>query len=370
MTSSAGPTSSVNHANEANNFTPLRLLLASLVMLFHFKILTGETHWYWPMVYPDFAVEGFYVISGFLIYDSFNRNPDPRGFFIRRFFRLYPLYLCMVIIQTVILLALQTGSLAGHLREAAAYLALNAVFLNFAHNSIGDAMAGARDLGINPSLWTLKVEVAFYLLVPLIWRGVQRWGTGWLVWAFAAALVYTTALRWTGHLTIAKQIPGALMYFIAGIMMCLYRTRIRVSTLTAFAAAAVGMAGVTVIQMGIGPFSAEGWRMLFPFLVAPVIYALAFRLPPLRMRRDFSYGVYLIHGPVIQTCVVLSLIQFSVGSLAAVIALVLLLALAAERLIERPFIRLGQRAAQVLTSAGFAIGSRAPSRQAARMKEF
>lgn len=336
---------SVNHSHEANNFTPLRLLLASLVMLFHFKILTGETLPYWPMVYPDFAVEGFYVISGFLIYESFNRKPDRRSFFIRRLFRLYPLYLAMIVIQTVVLLALQTGPVWSHLREAASYFAVNAVFLNFVQNSIGDALAGSFDAGINPSLWTLKIEVTFYLLVPLIWLGVQRWRTGWLVWAFAAALLYTTALRWTGHMTVAKQIPGAMMYFIIGILICIHRTRITVSTPVALAAAAIGMAGVTCIQMGIAPFAAEPWRVLFPFLIAPVIYALAFRLPPLHMKRDFSYGVYLIHGPVIQTLVALSLIQFSLGNLALVIAIVTLLALAAERLIERPFIRLGHLAA-------------------------
>lgn len=349
---------SVNHGHEANNFTPLRLLLASLVMLFHFKILTGQTQPYWPMVYPDFAVEGFYVISGFLIYESFDRNPDRRRFFIRRFFRLYPLYLCMIAVQTIVLLALQNGPGSNGpgsngawslLREAATYFAVNAVFLNFLHNSIGDALAGSFDAGINPSLWTLKIEVAFYLLVPLVWRGVQRWRTKWLVAAFAAALLYTTLFRWTGHMTVAKQIPGAMAYFIIGILICIHRRSIDVPAPATLAAAALGMAGVTCIQMGIGPFAAEGWRVLFPFLVAPVIYALAFELPPLHMKRDLSYGVYLIHGPVIQTLFALALIRFSPASLAATVALVLVLALAAERLVERPFIGFGHLAAKRLT---------------------
>lgn len=346
MSASTSIDASVDHSAEANNFTPLRLALASLVMLFHFKLLTGEQGAWWPMVYPDFAVEGFYVISGILIYESYHRRPEWRSFFTKRIFRLYPLYLVMIVVQTILLLGLQSGRVVAHLGEAAHYFAVNAVFLNFLKNSIGDALAGSPDPGINPSLWTLKVEVTFYLLVPLIWLGVRRWGSTWLVGAFFAALLYTTALRWTGHMTLAKQIPSAMMYFLAGVVICIHRRSIHVSNTVCFAAAAIGMIGVTAIQMGIGPFATEQWRILFPFMVVPVIYTLAYRLPPLRMKRDFSYGVYLIHGPIVQTGVVLSLIGFSLGSLAGVVATVLLLALVAERVVERPFIRYGHIAAK------------------------
>ncbi len=332
---------SVNHSGESNNFTPLRLLLACLVMLFHFKVLTGGDGAYWPMVYPDFAVEGFYVISGILIYDSFDRKPDYTAFFIKRFFRLYPLYFVMIVLQTLLLLALQPDGVAPHLRQAGTYFAVNAVFLNFLQNSIGDVLAGSRDAGINPSLWTLKIEVTFYLLVPLIWLAVQRFRSGWLVAAFFAALLYTTTLRWAGEMTLAKQIPGAMMYFIAGILICRHRRSIRLSTPLCWVAAAVGMAGVTAIQMSWGAFADEGWRILFPFFVVPVIYTVAYRLPPLRMARDYSYGVYLVHGPLIQTGVVLGLIHFSIGSLVAVMLSVALLAMMAERFVERPFIHLG-----------------------------
>ena len=355
---------SVNHSHETNNFTPLRLALASLVMLFHFKLLTGETGAYWPMVYPDFAVEGFYVISGILIYESFDRRPEWRSFFAKRAFRLYPLYFVMIVLQTILLLGLQSGSVVGHLREAAHYFAVNALFMNFLKNSIGDALAGSPDAGINPSLWTLKVEVSFYLLVPLFWLGVQRYRTGWLVVAFFAALLYTTVLRSTGHMTLAKQIPGALMFFIAGIMICIHRRSIQFPNSVCFAAAAIGFAGVTCIQMGIGPFGTEGWRALFPFLVIPVIYVLAYRLPPLGMARDYSYGVYLIHGPIVQSLVVLSVIGFSLGSLALVIAIVTLLALAAERCIERPFIHFGHFVAKKV-----AVAPTEP-RAVAALKEF
>ena len=30
--------------------------------------------------------------------------------------------------------------------------------------------------GINPSLWTLKIELGFYLIVPLIFVADRRWG--------------------------------------------------------------------------------------------------------------------------------------------------------------------------------------------------
>src|SRR5512146_2963750 len=72
-----------------NNFTPMRLLLALLVVLGHFQILAGVNSPPWPFVYAGAAVDCFFVVSGYLVSYSFDRDRDLMRFYIRRFFRIY-----------------------------------------------------------------------------------------------------------------------------------------------------------------------------------------------------------------------------------------------------------------------------------------
>ena len=64
-------------------------------------------------------------------------------------------------------------------------------------------------------------------------------------------------------------------------------------------------------------------------------------MPAVPIRTDISYGVYLLHGPMIQFSLILGLFHDSAGGLMATLAVVIVLALLAERLIERPGIDFG-----------------------------
>src|SRR5690242_18309524 len=131
-----------------NNFTPLRLLLALLVVLGHFQLLAGVSHPTWPFDYASAAVDCFFVVSGYLVSNSFDRDPNLQRFYIRRFFRIYPLYLAVVLAQTVILGWLQAPGDAGG-RSLLRYFLVNAVFANFLQYDVG---AGVLHGLVNPSL--------------------------------------------------------------------------------------------------------------------------------------------------------------------------------------------------------------------------
>ena len=326
---------------EANNLTALRLLLASLVLLFHFCLLSGKHPQVWPCVYPDFAVDGFFVVSGFLIFAAFDRNPDAKRFSIRRFFRLYPLYILIVTVQTTLLIKLQPDGARPHLLEAGKYFIANAVFLNFLQNHIGHVLDGLFDPGINPSLWTLKVEVAFYVLTPLIWLVCKRCGAAWLLYVFFASALYTAVLRHFGKVNLSRELPGAMQYFIVGIFLYTYRSRIDIRSWILVPLTSFSMVAVTMMQMGIEPLHNDHWRILFPALVGVIVFALAFRAPILHLKSDLSYGIYLIHGPTIQMFAFLGLLSFSMTCFLTVVALVTCLAFVAFYVVEKPCIDLG-----------------------------
>src|SRR5216684_1726810 len=79
-----------------NNFTALRLLLALMVVLGHFQLLNGVASPPWPFSYAAAAVDCFFVVSGYLVTNSFDRDSDLKRFYIRRVLRMDPVQTAMV----------------------------------------------------------------------------------------------------------------------------------------------------------------------------------------------------------------------------------------------------------------------------------
>jgi peptidoglycan/LPS O-acetylase OafA/YrhL len=86
-----------------------------------------------------------------------------------------------------------------------------------------------------------------------------------------------------------------------------------------------------------------------PLVVAAFVFCFALCTPVLRMHTDMSYSVYLVHGPLIQTLLLLGLFHDTVYMLTAVVCAVLGLAYLAERLVERPGNEFGRRLSQRVT---------------------
>ena len=136
--------------------------------------------WAYPLIpfsWGQYGVALFFVISGYCIHLSFARNPKAfewKGFFWRRFLRLYPAY----VVSMAICLALQ-----GYRHHAQDWSVWQIpTHLLFIHNLFG------YDLfyGINGVYWSLGVEFQFYLLYPLLILGRQKWG---LSRCFALSLI-------------------------------------------------------------------------------------------------------------------------------------------------------------------------------------
>ena len=138
------------------------------------------------------------MVSGFLIALSYDRSQGLWSFYVRRIFRLYPMYACIVLIQTAIMLKLLPSGPFSELHSTLRYLAANLLLANFLQYDIGGVLAGLHNPGINPSLWTLKIEIGFYLIVPLICVACRRWG--WrvlaLIFALSVHLQHRRAATW------------------------------------------------------------------------------------------------------------------------------------------------------------------------------
>jgi peptidoglycan/LPS O-acetylase OafA/YrhL/glycosyltransferase involved in cell wall biosynthesis len=326
-----------------NNFTPLRLLLALLVVFGHFQAFVGVKSPPWPYNYAATAVDCFFVVSGYLVTNSFDRDPNLYRFYTRRFFRIYPLYLVVIILQALALGAIEPAGYLANAGSIGKYLFFNSIFANFAQHDVGNGvLTGLADPSLNASLWTLKIEFAFYLLVPFLWRLTMRYGDLVLAAIFGLSVIYFEALSITGHETLAKQLPGQMQFFVLGIAAYKYRDLwVSSRTLAAILTVLLG-AMVTAIQRSHPP-------VIFPLAVGAFVIVAALRAPRLRINSDISYGVYLLHAPIIQLALLFGLYRPGIAGLAPILLLLIVLATIAEQTIEKPGIALGRRLARKIT---------------------
>lgn len=131
----------------------------------HYKIhFISNNFWFHTMMYADFGVSLFFVISGFVIPLSlYNKNytiHDYPNFIYKRLLRVYPPFIGGLIIT--IFLALLSNYSPFH-QGPSTFVTLNYIISNlllvptFFHQP-----------WYSPVLWTLAIEVQFYLIFGLI----------------------------------------------------------------------------------------------------------------------------------------------------------------------------------------------------------
>ena len=120
---------------DKNNFDGVRIALALIVVFAHLSALTELSAFssFGEIFDSDFAVKGFFAISGFLVTKSYFSSSTLADFAEKRFRRIYPAYLCAIILCLSIGLWTTRLSLTDFIFSAQTikYLLANAAMLNF-----------------------------------------------------------------------------------------------------------------------------------------------------------------------------------------------------------------------------------------------
>ena len=116
------------------------------------------------------AVQCFFIISGYLIFQSYERSKSLKDYVIKRVKRLFPgLWFCILLtcILGLFLTNLPLNEYFG--KDLVKYLIANFSTLNFLSPRLPGVFVGNPESGfVNGSLWTLKVELFFYISVPIL----------------------------------------------------------------------------------------------------------------------------------------------------------------------------------------------------------
>ena len=338
-----------------NSLDLIRLFAASEVAIEHtfefmFADKTGTLFFHILKLFPGVPI--FFFISGYLISRSYERSPNLREYSKNRILRLYPALIICVAVNLIMV------SLTGYLAEKQASAAdigllfiAKTTFLQF-YNP--DFMRQFGDGVLNGSLWTICVELQFYILTPI---GYYLFGRNRAISnkvLFSLIIVFLIFNRGLyGHEDYRSEVWWKLLKvsFIPWIYMFLtgmlfQRNFEKISTYMAklpFLAllAAYILAGLALNNAGFATSNSIS-PVLF-ILIALVIFRAAYFLPDkanlLLKGNDISYGIYIWHMPIVNQMLYLGYRHETYHAFIA-LGLSVLVAILSWKFVEKPSLML------------------------------
>ena len=297
-------------ADTHNNFNLVRLVLAGMVVAYHLAVLSSgpaAPGARWLSVLAELGVQGFFVLSGYLVWLSFERTSSLGLYIEKRVRRLLPAYAAVIILSAIGALALGPAARAD-LAGVGRYVGWNLLFLNFMEPRLPGVFEGNPTTEVNGALWTLKIEVMFYLVLPVLaWvlrqSGRARWVVLVLIYVLAEAWrigLEAAAVDQPALINLSRQLPGQMAFFVTGIALAAWRERLDWRP-------ALPLAGVALLALTLLVPGAEFVRPLGVGILAVWIAVGTVRLPDAARFGDISYGLYIVHFPIIQCAVTLNL---------------------------------------------------------------
>ena len=346
------------NAYTKNNFDLIRLVAALQVVLFHLihHFHLSGLEWFNRIILPFPGVPIFFFVSGLLISAAWDRNPSLRIFFLNRFYRIFPgLWVC-VLVSVVSLLFFYDIKV---LKENFALLLLwiggqSTIFQLWNPGFLRNYGLGV----VNGSLWTISVELCFYLFVPVFYWFLKyskakkpfvlaviifvsfslnyfliRWHPVGDTLSGIQKLFYLTFLPWLGMFCsgmLANVFLDRFLNVVKNRLLVIVIFFVLVSMLTFY--------------MPLYPLLSFGNSLGVINFIALcfLILAIAFTNPGLSdkllRKNDFSYGVYIYHQPAMNVFLALNITGIT-GFISS-IGVTVFLSVASWFFVEKPALRL------------------------------
>lgn len=288
----------MNRNYDRNALDLFRILATVQVFLGHVI-----THFILPVdltgaVYFVRGVPILFTLCGLLAAKSLDRYAAG-DFLRRRAIRILPGFWSCIAVNSAIILALY--SVTPTVPQALIYLVTQFSGLNF---YTGDWL---RDYGVgtpNGVLWTIGVQVQFFLLAPVLYRLLHRLGLGKSTVLVGILTLVSIAIEKSAPYipSLLYKLAGVtvlpyLYFLVLGMLLWCFRDRVisrleklRWPLLLGYILYKLAELNLPALQILNGVL----YNTVSTVLTVFVIFAFAFRFS-WRMKRDLTYGFYLYH---------------------------------------------------------------------------
>jgi peptidoglycan/LPS O-acetylase OafA/YrhL len=334
---------------KVNNFDLLRIFAATQVMIGHGIAHLGiaAPAWLLDLVHAFPGVPIFFVISGFLISASWERSEGLVAYARNRALRIFPALWCCVLATVLVTGAFGFSTLH---RDGVAWFGAQLAGLIYTP----EFLAGFGMGSYNGSLWTIPIELQFYVMLPVVYallalrpgKGTARLALAWLAFVGIGVAAHGLADSYAGAEPLAYKLlrysfVPQFFLFLAGVLM--QRCRIHESRLMAGKGA-----WWLAAYLGFHYAAPASPATYVPstLLLGVAAVSMAFTAPTTARRwlrgNDISYGVYIYHGLLINAFLEMGLAG-TPWLLAWLVACALMVGYLSWVLVERPFLRRKRR---------------------------
>jgi peptidoglycan/LPS O-acetylase OafA/YrhL len=328
-----------------NNFDLLRICAAFQVLTWHsIHHLQLDVPQQWESLLGLFpGVPIFFVISGYLISASYERTGNLLTYLRNRCVRIYPgLWACIAV--TVVVAAV-VGRVDFVNRQTIPWLLCQFAGAIYTPQFLSGFGFGSY----NGSLWTIPIELQFYLLLPIIYAVCEPRRRS-ILWFMAMLALFVTIAYWLGVMSNAAVpteslgnklirytcVPHFYMFLVGVVLQRLQVHRSRL----VHGKGVYWLAGYLLVAY-FSP-GATGASPAAQMLLAMCTVSLAYTRPTLAgtvlRGNDISYGVYMYHGLVLDVLVERHKMHDPIYFLLTIVA-TLALGYASWVLVERPFLK-------------------------------
>lgn len=284
-----------------NNFDLIRLVLAGIVAVAHGIVMRGGTQPEFGITtLADFGLDGFFILSGFLVARSWLTLSNFWRYAWHRFLRIMPAFwACLLVLAFLVapLALLLEGRALSDLwtseNSAVKFVLVNSGLMIFEYE-IADIFAGnPRALIVDGSLWTLILEAGCYVVLACLGIAGALTRRRVIVPIFTALVWLLATLYDFGiQVGIGDETLRMLMLFMIGTTAYIYGHLVPMNLYLLSASVVVFLGSVMLL---------ENYRVVGAVPLAYILLWFAVALPKtVRVKVDVSYGVYIYHWPIQQ----------------------------------------------------------------------
>lgn len=293
-----------------NNFSLLRHFAAIGVLFRHSTHhLNINDKWIIELVEHIPGVTVFFIMSGFLLALTYDKNSDLKRYIKNRILRIYPVLYVSLFISICILYYFD-------------FIEFNIEFFKWLLAQVSivqiyniEMFRGFGVGVINGSLWTINVLLTFYILLPILfliyrknkWIIILLFLFSFFFWVYDQTNSTTAFLDKLLHVTIVPY----LFIFIMGMVFYKYFDNLKKYFEEKFLywlilyILLMAIVNYFNIERNILLYSLE-W-IIFPFLVFSFSFSFKNLSNKIFNKRDYSFGIYIYHMLIINIFIHLKL---------------------------------------------------------------
>lgn len=342
--------------SKSNNFNIVRLIAALQVAFshgsHHLEVILGSLFSFISFL-P--AVPAFFGISGFLITNAYCRNLDLKKYIRNRALRLYPALWFCLLLTVVLLLLFRTINFSTIASTSFfQWLFCQATFFQF---YTPDYLRGWGVGTPNGSLWTISVELQFYIFLPvyiLLMKRVSKF-------SFIIISVFLFLASWKSGLILESmgesRLAGKLLhvslapylhYFFLGVWSFFLWDRIKVFFENKFYWWLLAyVAYILIFHVLLNWYQPSYYPGILAWIANSLqwcmVLSFAFTSPSLSYSilkdNDISYGLYIYHMVIVNCILSISLPFNPQIKLTIMLLATIAIAFLSWRYIEMPALR-------------------------------